>query len=135
MPAYKYFYKGKMLMKYCQENNISYHNVIERIKNNNMTIEEAINYKHPFNGRRVKYVYNGRPAVDVARENGINNIRFMKRLKNGWSIENACTIPHESIKSKIYREWKKHPECEYAYTTVYNRYRIGVPLEKIFDKK
>lgn len=42
---------------------------------------------------KIKYVVNGEPAVDIARKNGISVLVFRDRLRNGWTVENACTVP------------------------------------------
>jgi hypothetical protein len=43
--------------------------------------------------KRFKMFVNGEPAVDIARRNGISKATFDNRVFNGWSIENACTVP------------------------------------------
>lgn len=42
---------------------------------------------------KIKFFVNGEPAVDIAKRNGISIPVFRDRLRNGWSVENACTVP------------------------------------------
>lgn len=57
-------------------------------------------------GRNRKYILRGRMALDIAWENGVDEMTFYKRLNRGWSVERAV-LPTE--KARKYRlEW----ECD-----------------------
>lgn len=101
---YKYFYKGKPLREYAQDV-VEYKLWLKRIRAG-WSIERAMTTPK-LDSRQVVYYYNGRPAIDVARENGINNNVFRRRLYiKGWSIADACTVPAKKSKKQI--EWEKN---------------------------
>ena len=47
----------------------------------------------------VKHSLDGEPAIDVARRNGLSSQSMNDRLKAGWTLRDAVTIPKKSKKS------------------------------------
>ena len=51
--------------------------------------------------RNIKYWLDGRPAVDIAKENGINRDKFRQRIDAGYSIRRAATFHEPSLKEIV----------------------------------
>jgi hypothetical protein len=72
----------------------------------------------PNQRKRTKYYYNGRPALDVAREHNIKEKTFGQRIRNGWSIERACTFREPRLKEIAL---KTGLTCNQVYNLVYKK--------------
>lgn len=59
-------------------------------------------YGTPFKKRdgREKHFIEGRRAMDVAKENGISEMQFRSRVRNGWTPWLAATRPVRAYKRK-----------------------------------
>lgn len=90
----------KLIKKLAEKNNVSETCIKHRLCFAKYDFSKV---DYPSKERRIKYYYQGKPAIDVARENGINKNKFNSRVKNGWSIEKACTYNEPSIKEIAYK--------------------------------
>lgn len=52
---------------------------------------------------KVKHFLDGEPAIDVARRNGLTNAVMRDRLKIGWTLRDAATLPRQTT-------WSRHPK-------------------------
>ena len=74
----KYFYKGKILIDYCRQNNISYYSVLTYVnrkleKDNTKSIDDLIDEGiNTINRYGVVYYYKGIPLKDYAKQNNLN---------------------------------------------------------------
>lgn len=51
--------------------------------------------------RHIKYWLDGRPAIEIAKENGINSDKFQQRIQAGYSIRRAATFHEPSLKEIV----------------------------------
>lgn len=90
----------KLIKKIAKKNNVSETCIRQRLCFAKYDFSKV---DYPSKERRIKYYYQGKPAVDVAKENGISKNKFNSRVKNGWSIEKACTFNEPSLKELAYK--------------------------------
>lgn len=84
----RYSFKGKPLSVYAQDTGLNYNTIINRIRIQKRPVSSACDT----HVERLEKL-NGRPVVDIARENSINEQTLYTRVRRGWSIEDACTLP------------------------------------------
>ena len=87
--------QNKLIDSIAKKHNLTRTCIMYRLQRNNYDFSKV---DYPSKERRIKYYYNGQPAVDVAVANGIKKEVFTQRVRNGWSIEKACTYKQPSIK-------------------------------------
>lgn len=95
MKKAKYIVGDKTLKQYCKENGLSYQTIVSRILNNNMSVREAIS--EPIVHQR-KFYWNGQPINKLFDKNTTK--RIYGRVSEGWSLEDACTIPVDSFHNR-----------------------------------
>ena len=78
--------------------NIKRNSVVFRLKKNNYDFSKI---DYPTDCRHIKYWLDGRPAVDIAKENGINRDKFQQRIQAGYSIRRAATFHEPSMKEIV----------------------------------
>ena len=75
--------------------NIKRRSVIARLKKVNFDFSKI---DCPTECRHIKYWLDGRPAVEIAKENGINSDKFQQRIQAGYSVRRAATYHEPSLK-------------------------------------
>lgn len=72
--------------------------VLIRLKKANYNFSKI---DYPTDCRHIKYWLDDRPAVDIAKENGINRDKFLQRIQAGYSIRRAATFKEPSLKEIV----------------------------------
>ena len=75
--------------------NIKRNSVITRLIKANYDFSKI---DYPTECRHIKYWLDGRPAVEIAKENGINSDKFQQRIQAGYSVRRAATYHESSLK-------------------------------------
>lgn len=86
MPYVKYRVFGTTLFKYCQENNISYKIISEKIRTYGISPEEALTFTKQKGYKKFLY------SKGITKENPKYSI-YYRRLVDGWNPEKAVLIP------------------------------------------
>lgn len=135
----KYFYNGKSLYKYCEENNINYYSVVSYINDKkkkdpsislDCLIEEGIK---SIKKGHIVYYYNGVPLIEYAKENGLNSssIRGMILRKLSVSDKPFQEVVNETVESyqKLSRKYFYKGESLYTFCK-----RVGLNYSKILSR-
>lgn len=90
------------------KNNLTTRNVTERMYRG-WTKEKAINTPKIDKVKNLKPIQKSNKYLEIAINNGIKKDTFYKRIKSGWSAEEACTLPPKSKKNdKTNHIWNKY---------------------------
>lgn len=70
--------------------------------------------------------------LEIAKANGIERYTIADRLRNGWSIEEACTRPKKSGRQRKYPDWvyNEADRNGIRYSTVNHRVSDGWGLRE-----
>lgn len=77
--------KSDYIIRKCKEHGIKYTTVLTRMWNKGFTLEEALTQPTS------KYIWNGQPVSKILSKGAYQRLRM--RLKLGWTLEEAMTIP------------------------------------------
>ena len=78
--------------------NINRRAVFSRLKKANYDFSKI---DYPTDCRHIKHWLDGRPAIEIAKENGINSDKFQQRIQAGYSIRRAATFHEPSLKEIV----------------------------------
>ena len=84
-PQNKYYYQGKPLTEYCEQEGINYNNIIVRIKkikekNPDLKLDEIIEIAINTNNEKIKYNYGGMSLYNYCIENNINYYTIYSKI-------------------------------------------------------
>ena len=125
--AYKYFYKGMTLYKYCKENNLLYEEVVNRLKylktrydlSEEELIEMSLKLQNSFT-RSSKYKYKGMDLKQYVLENGLSYNYVTYKIRNLKKLDENKNLSMDELIEKALN--KKEYDNKYIYN--------GEPLQK-----
>ncbi len=136
----KYLYNGTTLMKYCQENNLSYYSIVSYVKrkkqlNPSLSIDELIDEGvKTINRYGIIYYYRGIPLIDYARQNNLKyhsiKATILRRLVNSTKsfqeVIDECVETYQAFEIKyFYNDETLFSFCQRTgliYNTIIHRY-------------
>lgn len=71
--------------------------------------------------------------IEIAKKNGISEMRARKRVSDGWTVQDAISIPLQLPLSETVKDYEKYQEVAKKnginYHTFYQRYKRGMSLQ------
>ena len=102
--------------------NLKRKSVIFRLKMNNYDFSKI---DYPTECRHIKYWLDGRPAVEIAKENGINSDKFQQRIQAGYSIRRAATFHEPSLKEIVLKTGLSfYRVCHLVYVKGFSKEKV-----------
>lgn len=134
-----YFYKGKPLRQVCTERNIPYNTVTNRIRQKNISVEEALDMSVNKSGHDITYNGQIKDLKQWCQELGVAyELAYLRIFVHGWTPEKTFTTkPKEKNKPIFYKgeskslaDWCRELKLEYNKTI--SRLILGWSVDEVF---